>query len=387
MLRPTYILIIAFCLCMLIAVLSLRQDFQSSPDTSGLSVSDILQSDNDEDFTRALEPREFSFPEDFGAHNDFRTEWWYFTGNLDDDTSRSFGYQLTFFRFRPTAMDTPGESAWRSQQLYMAHFALSDIESNQQYAFERFSRAALGLAGASSHQYHVWLDNWSAKSEQASGFPLQLQAEQQDIAIDFILERGKPMVLQGDRGLSKKNSQPGGASYYYSFTRMPTTGTVTVNNQRFEVKGLSWMDREWSTSVLSAEQLGWDWFALQLSDGYELMLYQFRRKNGENDPHNYGIVIPAQGQPQTLAHDMFHIQVKDTWSSPLDGSRYPAMWQIDVPEHKLSLQVKPAMANQELDLSFRYWEGSVVVSGKHAASSVSGRGYVELTGYANRGLR
>ncbi len=343
-----------------------------------------MQSDSDGNFDRATAPRNFSFPDDFGTHDSYRTEWWYFTGNIEDEKDREFGYQLTFFRYSPTSETLQTGSAWRTRQFYMAHLAVSDIRANRLHAFERFSRAAAGLAGAKADGLHVWLDNWSAESEHASGFPLRLHAEENNIAIDLQLQQGKAVVLQGDSGLSKKNDGYGNASYYYSFTRMPTAGSITINGDHFRIKGLSWMDREWSSSALSPDQVGWDWFALQLSDDSEIMLYQIRRKDGQRDPFSYGILISAEGSTQTLKYDMLDVDIKNYWRSPRDNSRYPSQWQIRIPAHNIKLDVQPAIADQELNLSFRYWEGAVIVRGSKDNKNISGRGYVELTGYANR---
>jgi predicted secreted hydrolase len=350
---------------------------------SNYPITDILRNDDDGNFARALSPRTFSFPQDYGAHNNYRTEWWYFTGNLKDDQEREFGYQLTFFRYSLASTEQSKGSAWRSRQIYMAHFALSDVEDNRLYAFERFSRAAAGLAGAKSDGLNVWLDNWTAKSEKISGFPLRLRAKEKNIAIDLILEQGKPVVLQGDKGLSIKNSEFGNASYYYSFTRMPSSGTIFINGDRKRVSGSSWMDHEWSSSALGQDQIGWDWFALQLSDGSELMLYRFRRKDSKTDPFSYGVLVSPTGNTQTLKYNMIDIDVKNEWQSPRDGSTYPAQWHIHIPGHELKLDVWPAIADQELDLSFRYWEGAVRLSGSKGNKKITGQGYVELTGYVN----
>ena len=381
--RPVLFLALVFIACLLVAGLSLKSMFYSSPVAESYSVAEILQNGDEGNFARALGPRTFSFPQDYGAHNNYRTEWWYFTGNLKDDQEREFGYQLTFFRYSLASTELSKGSTWRSRQIYMAHFALTDIEDERLYAFERFSRAAVGLAGAKSDGMNVWLDNWSAKSEKLSGFPLRLRAQEKNIAIDLILEQGKPIVLQGDKGLSIKNSKAGNASYYYSFTRMPVSGSILINGNRKRVSGLSWMDREWSSSALSPEQIGWDWFALQLSDNYELMLYRFRRKDGKIDPFSYGVLVSPEGRTQALKYDMIDIEVKSEWQSPRDGSKYPAQWHIHIPAHELFLDVRPAIADQELDLSFRYWEGAVRVSGSKGNKKITGHGYVELTGYVN----
>jgi predicted secreted hydrolase len=381
--RLSLLSILVIACCIVTAGWLLRNGLRSPDTPQNFSVADILQNNGDGNFDRVTEPRDFSFPEDYGPHDSYRTEWWYFTGNLEDEKGREFGYQLTFFRYSPTSAAVPTGSAWRTRQIYMAHLAVSDVRDGRLHAFERFSRAAAGLAGAKSDSLHVWLDNWRAESELASAFPLRLHAEEKNIVIDLLLKQGKPIVLHGENGLSIKNSGPGNASYYYSFTRMPTTGTILINGNRFRTSGLSWMDREWSTSALSPDQLGWDWFALQLSDGNELMLYQFRRKDGKTDPFSYGVLVTTEGTTQSLKYDMVDIDIKSYWQSPRDATRYPSQWQIRIPAHDIKLDVRPAIADQELDLSFRYWEGAVRVRGTKDKQNVSGRGYVELTGYAD----
>jgi predicted secreted hydrolase len=338
-----------------------------------------------EGYARAFEPRELHFPEDHGPHPGFRTEWWYWTGNLSTADGRDFGYQLTLFRsaLAPEDKGQARTSAWGTRQVYMGHLALSDIGGGRFHATERFSRGALGLAGARTEPFRVWLEDWSAEAMGNTALPMRLTARGEDVSLSLVLEEGKPPVLQGDRGLSQKGAEPGNASYYYSLTRMPTRGQVTVDGRAYEVTGQSWMDREWSTSALGEEQVGWDWFSLQLSDGGELMYYQLRRRDGTVDPFSAGTLVPAHGEPVRLSREDMRVEVLDTWTSPDSGATYPARWKLSVPSHDLSLELTPALANQELPVSVRYWEGSVRLSGTHEGQPVRGRGYVELTGYAD----
>jgi predicted secreted hydrolase len=194
---------------------------------------------------------------------------------------------------------------------------------------------------------------------------------------------GKPPVFHGDRGLSHKGGAPGNASYYYSFTRLPTTGTLEVGGERIAVEGLSWMDREWSTSALSEEQEGWDWFSLQLDDDRELMFYGLRLRAGGSslDPASSGTLVEPDGTVQHLELSDVEIRVLDRWRSPRSGVRYPSRWRLAVPRAGIDLVVEPILADQELDVGFRYWEGAVDAEGTSAGRPVAGRGYVELTGY------
>ena len=346
-----------------------------------ISIGNVLRGDDAQDFARVDQPREFHFPADHGPHDEYRTEWWYFTGNISDGNDRRFGYQLTFFRFRPKAEETGGPSRWRTEHFYMAHFALTDISNERIHAFERFSRGAAGLAGAGTNRLYVWLDDWSAEGASRETFPVRIRARQDRIDLDLTLQQGKAVVLHGEDGVSVKNSEPGNASYYYSYTRMPTEGSISVGDTTYMVRGNSWMDREWSSSALGREQLGWDWFALQLSNEHELMYYRFRRKDDAIDRFSYGAVVLPNGRVDTLDFDQVELEVLDTWASPASGVVYPSAWRLRVPEHGLDISIRPVVAGQELDLSFRYWEGAVEFEGRFGESDVDGRGYVELTGY------
>lgn len=332
-------------------------------------------------FARALAPRPFHFPEDHGPHPDYRSEWWYFTGNLTSEAGRQFGYQLTFFRFalRP---DAPVRtSAWATNQVYMAHFTLTDVDGHRFHAAERMSRDSLALAGACAEPFAVWLRDWRLESGGTAFFPLKLHAADGAVSLDLTIGGGKPWVLQGDHGLSRKGAAPGNASYYYSGTRLESTGTVTVGGEPFAVSGSSWFDREWGSSTLGADQVGWDWFSLQLDDGRDLMVYRLRRRDGSADPHSAGMLVDAEGNGTPLPTAAVALEVLDRWRSPRTGVTYPARWRIEVPETKLSLEVVPRLADQELDESVRYWEGAVKVSGPRHGEPVTGVGYVELTGY------
>ena len=342
--------------------------------------SNVLSKD-DKGFARALKPKEFIFPPDHGPHNPYRSEWWYFTGNLKNPQGRQFGYELTFFRFALKAQMPESKSVWRSNQMYMAHLTLTDVEKDRFYTDERISRAGNDLAGASSKRYHVWLYDWSARTEGEADFPLRLQAKSDGFSIDLLLKSQKSYVLQGDLGLSQKSREPGNASYYYSYPRLETEGAVTVAGNQFSVTGASWMDREWSTSALSDEQSGWDWFALQLSDNTELMFYQLRRKDGQPDSNSSGAFVLADNTKISLKKDDVTIKNLDTWKSPHSKITYPSRWHLAVPVQNLEVEIVPLINDQELNVSYRYWEGAVSVNGTKNGKPVSGQGYVELAGY------
>lgn len=381
-----------------------------------LSLVETLGGGDTAGFARAVEPRGFVFPDDHGPHPDFRTEWWYVTANLEAANGRRFGVQFTLFRSALTpevpASPVAGEppSAWATNQLYMAHFALADPGAERFLAFERFARGAVGLAGARARPFRAWLEDWAleqvadpaaadagtsttAGDPPAGIWPVTLTArdsspEHAAAAVRLTLTPRKPLVLQGDDGLSRKGPEPGNASYYYSFTRLRAEGEIDVGGERFTVTGTAWLDREWSTSVLSADQVGWDWFALQLDDGRDLMVYQLRGADGSPDRFSAGVVVAPDGTATRLGPDDFTLEPTARWASPIDRSVYPAAWRVRVPAHGLDLDVTPVLADQELDLSFRYWEGAVDVASRNSAVGnppITGRGYAELTGYSGGG--
>lgn len=335
-------------------------------------------------FARADGPAALTFPADHGPHDDFQTEWWYYTGNLAAETGERFGFQLTFFRraLLPPAERPPRTSAWAAEQVYMAHFALTDVAGREHRSFEKLARGAAGLAGAQATPYRVWLEDWSVAQEAGPDGPTVLAAAAEEIALKLTLVSEKPPALQGDRGYSRKGPEPGNASYYYSLTRIAAEGALTVRGRTFRVAGLAWMDHEFSTSALGPQQVGWDWFSLQLDDRTELMVFQLRRADGSVDAFSSGALIAADGATRTLGPQDFTIAAEGEWRSPHDGAVYPAAWSITVPSAGLRLEATPLLADQEMAVSYRYWEGAVRVTGTRAAQPLSGYGYVELTGYA-----
>lgn len=349
------------------------------PGTSRLS--DLLSDEGEAGYSRATEPREFSFPRDHGPHPDYRNEWWYVTGNLAGNDGERFGFELTFFRFSlAPESELKINSSWQTNQVYIAHFAITDVGADKFHVAQRYSRGSVGLAGATADPFRVWLDDWSIESD-ASNKPWHLRAHDDQIGLELDLLPLKPPVLNGDDGLSQKSDESGNASYYYSISRLQSSGALTIADRTYAVDGLSWLDREWSSSALSKDQRGWDWFALQLSDGSELMFYQLRQNDGSIDIHSAGTWIDAGGNAIRLQKGDVSISVTDYWQSER-GGRYPAAWDIDIPDMNITLGVTPAMADQELITNVRYWEGAVNVAGETDGKQVSGSGYVELTGYA-----
>jgi predicted secreted hydrolase len=265
----------------------------------------------------------------------------------------------------------------------MAHFALTDVANGTFTASSRLGRGALGLAGATAQPFRVWLDDWSARGAASAGAhpPMQLTASDGDVAIDLTVTTRKPPVLHGERGLSRKGRGEGNASYYYSLTRLATDGHVRIGDARVGVTGTSWMDREWSTSALESGQVGWDWFAIALDDGRELMLYRLRRADGSIDPFSAGTLVGQDGSAVRLTPTDVTVDVLEHWTSR-SGVRYPSRWRLTLPAHALTLDVAPRVADQEWIEPVRYWEGAVEVRGTVASRALTGQGYVELVGYA-----
>ena len=356
-------------------------------DTS-ISVAEAMGSDTT-GYRRAAEVRPFRFPEDHGPHPGYKNEWWYVTGNLEDDAGRPYGYELTIFRFALTPPDeadgspitTASAPGWRTNQFYMAHFAVTNGASETFHAYERFGRGGAGIAGATADPFRVWLEDWSMASAGDETFPVRFRAQGADASIDLTVRPEKPKVLQGDRGLSQKGPGAGNASYYYSYTRLSTEGTLVTGGDTLQVRGQSWLDREWSTSALGPNQVGWDWFALQFEDGRDLMYYQLRNTDGSASRFSEGVIVAPDGSPTKIGRNDVSLDVLDTWTTPDGTHTYPVEWTLRVPSQNLDLHVVPLMPNQELDVSVRYWEGAVRIEGPDG--TVKGRGYVELTGYSN----
>lgn len=338
------------------------------------------------DWKSAVEPHPFHFPGDHAAHEDYRIEWWYYTGNLEAPGGRRFGYQLTFFR--TGVIHTPkNPSRWAVRDLYVAHFAISDINAGQFHFFERVNRRGIGRAGAETDTYHVWNGEWKARLEDNLH---RLVAEQDDCRIELELTPMKPPILHGNAGLSQKGPSTGNASHYYSYTRMKTTGELTVGGRGFPVTGASWMDHEFSTSFLEEGQQGWDWFALQLDDGRELMVYQIRRSDGTTDPHSSATLVEASGASVQLSAEEFSLVENRHWQSNRTKAEYPIQWTVHVPAERLKLNVRATFPSQEMNTTgstgLAYWEGAVVIEGESADKAVHGRGYLEMTGYAGKSL-
>ena len=379
--------VIAISLVIIVALLGGGVYMLARPGGAGelgasLSVADALSVEGD-GFRQVTAPRPFDFPRDHGPHPDYAIEWWYYTGNLDTPTGRHFGYELTFFRIGVTPDEVERSSEWATRQIYSAHFALTDVENDEFYAFERYSRDALGLAGAVGAPFRVWLEDWSAVGEGEDTLPMRLHAAQDGVEIDLVLGSEKDIVLNGDAGFSRKSGTSGAASYYYSMTRMPTSGAVLLNGRSHSVSGMSWLDREWSSTRLSDEHIGWDWFALQLSDGRDIMYGKLRPKGSDGDAFELGTIVAANGAYTPIRAGDVRMDVLERWQSGRGGT-YPSRWRLRIPTEGLDIEVTPYISDQELDTLVRYWEGAVRIQGTSRGQPIGGSGYVELTGYADQ---
>ena len=346
-------------------------------------LSTLLSAGSNAGFPTVTEPRMFEFPRDHGPHPEFRNEWWYMTGNLEADNGRHFGFELTIFRFALTPEKPASDSSWRTNQVYIAHFAMTDSDNKRFYVAERFSRGAAGLAGAKTEPFRVWIDDWeiAAADKESEREQWRLRASDDEFVLSLDLAAVKRPVLNGIDGLSQKSAEVGNASYYYSITRWRSDGLLRIGQREFRVSGLSWLDREWSSSALAADQQGWDWFALQLSDGSDVMFYNLRKTDGTQDTFSGGTWISTVGESRHIDRNAISITVTATWDSPTGGT-YPAGWDIRIDDEDLELSVTPVIDDQELFTTVRYWEGAVDVTGTQAGKAIDGRGYVELTGYA-----
>jgi predicted secreted hydrolase len=336
---------------------------------------------NSDGFLRANGPRALEFPRDHGPHPAYRNEWWYVTGNLFSARGRHFGFELTFFRLglepagQNLGMAPEGTSVW------MAHFAVTDPASDRFFAAERMARDDARLAFARGESLDVRVEDWHLAGSDSDR--AQLHAAADGYAVDLELTGLRGLVLQGDGGYDRKGPEAGNASYYYSVPRIAAHGTIETPDTPLPVavSGGAWLDREWGTSALSPGVEGWDWFALQLSDGRSLMYYRLRNSAGGSTEFSGGVLVDADGSARRLGPDAIEAEAIGHWRSPGTGVTYPVEWRLRLADEGLDLKVQPLMDEQELRLSVRYWEGAVEISGESAGGSVQGVGYLELAGY------
>ncbi|MHA3736976.1 lipocalin-like domain-containing protein [Pseudomonas sp. Eth.TT006] len=337
---------------------------QSTPEQKGFAGL----GDQAAQFTPVVPGRVFSFPADHGAHDGFRIEWWYVTANLKDAQGNDFGVQWTLFR---SALKPAAEQAgWSNQTIWLGHAAVTSATTH--HAAERYARGGVGQAGVTAVPFEAWIDDWRFASQASEPLSdMQLSARDPSFAYQLHLSSSRPLVLQGEQGFSQKSEQ-GQASYYYSQPFFQASGTLQIDGQTYTVSGPAWLDREWSSQPLTANQTGWDWFSLHLDSGEHVMLYRMRQKDGA--PYLTGTWIAADGQTQTLRSEQIKLIPQD--SAKVAGREMPVRWTISIPDKQLGISLSALNPNAWMNLRIPYWEGPVRISG-----SQGGRGYLEMTGY------
>jgi predicted secreted hydrolase len=352
--------------------------------------SQTIRADEISGYLSVTGPCNLGFPKDHGAHPGYRTEWWYYTGNLRSKSGELYGFQLTFFRRQITPLRVEKKwpkpkSAWRTHQIYLAHAAVTDIVGRQHLQAETLARSALGIAGVSQYKggTRIFLKNWMAQISRAAH---RLMVTTNEFSYDLTLKPEKPPVMHGRHGYSQKGSTPDRASCYYSFTRLETKGTISIGGKTMNVEGLAWMDHEFSTAPLEPGLVGWDWYGLQLSNGSEIMAYMLRKEDGSISRASEGTFINKSGSSRRLYKEDIKITVLDTWKSSRSNTRYPARWRMRILPLSIDIIIAPNLLDQEMrtleSTNITYWEGSVEVRGTVGGRAINGKGYVELTGYA-----
>jgi predicted secreted hydrolase len=335
-------------------------------------------------FQSALPGYQFEFPRDHGTHDEYRIEWWYFTGHLNTDSGRRYGFELTFFRVGVNPPETPRMTNWDLRNLALAHFAITDIGGRKFRYYEKLNRSSPFTASAAAGRLDVFNEAWRAVTTSDGAW--RISASQDGDAIDLVLRSRKPPAVHGENGVSVKAEGAGYASHYYSMTRLEVSGSVTAKGRKPEpCSGQAWMDHEFGSSALRENQQGWDWFSVQLDNDAELMLYQIRRSDGTVDAASSGSLITPDGDVIHLTGDQIVVRPLAHWKSANSGATYPMRWTVSVPSLRVMLRLDPLLENQELitrnSTRVTYWEGAVDVTGSFENVSVNGEGYVEMTGY------
>ncbi|MGF1689723.1 lipocalin-like domain-containing protein [Photobacterium kagoshimensis] len=336
------------------------------PEIKSPTVGVLTQSSTDS-FEKVTPNNRLHFPEDHGEHPTFKTEWWYLTANLTAENGERYGVQWTQFRIATGSHD---QSGWGTPQVYMAHVVISSNQGTQHA--ERFARGGIGQAGIQASPYRAWLDNWTWQSATDSPFPGVLTFEDNGMLGELSIVNNGELVLHGDKGYSKKHPAEDRASYYFSAPFLQLQGTLMLNGKTVKVTGQGWYDREWSSSMLSTEQQGWDWFSIHLDDGSALMAAQIRSEDKKN--YSFGSRSWPDGRVTALSSS--EIYLTPISYSTIDGKVLPLKWRIDIPSQDIKLSVGVERKQRWLPFSFPYWEGPIFVNGSH-----NGRGFMELTGY------
>lgn len=334
----------------------------------------------------ALPGWNYRFPDDHGNHPRFKTEWWYFTGNLESDDGKKFGHQLTFFRqgIRPPSERSATASRLIADDIAFAHFAVSDLDGKKFHFFQEITRGAFGEAsfGDGDSRELCRIGSWSCIRTGLHSF--ELRAGGSGVSIRLDLESAKEPVFHGSDGISQKAAGEGRASHYYSLTRLITRGELSLPSGTHQVRGTSWFDHEWATNQLTENQTGWDWFSLQFADGSELMMFQIRTRDGGRDPYSGGTWIGPDGQTIPVANDEFSLTPLARWISPSTKADYPVDWRLTIPKLALDLEIRAVLDGQELNFQpVIYWEGAIRAAGRINNRDASAVGYLEMTGYGS----
>ncbi|WP_394141800.1 lipocalin-like domain-containing protein [Vibrio chagasii] len=326
-------------------------------------------------FSPVIKGVELSFPKDHQAHPNFRHEWWYLTANLIDEDGNALGVQWTQFRFAAApknSVEQTKQTAWQSQQIYMAHSAVTTEDKH--YADEKWSRDQAELAGVNTSPFRVYLDDWQWTSSTDDLFPATLNANSEQFGYSLTLTSDAPYQKQGEQGYSTKSSDGKVASYYYSQPFINVSGDVTIDGVTHQVSGKGWIDREWSSQFLLDSQQGWDWFALRLNNETTLVAFQLRNSTTGEASYASARLMQQDGSGMVISQQ--YITLTAIKQTEIDGRNYPTEWQISIPSQQIELTVSALNSNAKMPLSVPYWEGPIVIEGTH-----SGTGYMELTGY------
>lgn len=329
-----------------------------------------------QDYAQVSRGRPFVFPLDHGAHPDFRIEWWYVTANLKDDQGQSFGIQWTLFRNALRAPDASNgkHTGWADSNLWLGHIGLTSAD--QQRSAQALGRGGVGQAGVSLEPFAAWIDNNSLRSLTAPGSPdplahMALEGAGKGFSYRLQLRTDHAPVLQGDAGYSQKSAK-GQASFYYSQPFFQAQGDIVLDGKTYQVSGPAWLDREWSSQPLATDQPGWDWLALHLQDGSQLMLYRLRQNDGQH--YLTANWINPDGHNQQLGADALELLPQQ--QTMVQGHKVPTRWALNIPSKHLQIVIDALNPNAWMALSTGYWEGPV-----HFSGSQQGVGYLEMTGY------
>ncbi|HXK59465.1 MAG TPA: lipocalin-like domain-containing protein [Acidobacteriota bacterium] len=342
-----------------------------------------IDSDDRNEWKHAKPGYQYRFPQDHASHPDYALEWWYYTGNVGTEEGQLFGYQLTFFRIGLEFVPA-NPSRWAVRDLFAAHLAVSDLTHGQFHFAEKMNRAGIGWAGAATDTYRVWNEEWEARLDPPNTH--RLRAGSRELGIELELLEAAAPVIHGEDGISRKGKTADNASHYYSLTRMPTRGRIYLQDQIFQVEGQSWMDHEFGTTFLEDHQLGWDWFSIQLDNKVDLMVFQLRRADGGIDTNSSGTLVLEGGKAVPIRNGEFTLEPLRIWESE-SGARYPVSWRVSIPKKGISLIVEAALDNQELRTTttdVTYWEGSTRIRGTWQGQPITGKGYLEMTGYTGQ---